>query len=256
MAAFDEDTTRIICDEYRFNFTLGNIRDLGRCAGHCRLCGKGDSRDDGANRDKLRYEFKLTNIAGGQDLWVGSSCILQHGLHVDGAANAEQAEEILRKSLAEHMRIWKIEAWKAANPDHETIPELWERTRREPYFMSYPHDFYRAWGFQDAYHALRDWRKLFKPFRTASRFYERKDFLTEQKTEQWRKWQEIWKGFDEMFGVFREAMELVDQHRHWRDRNYDAAVDFIKQRFEARQQEIEARKSAKKKRRKPAMISA
>ena len=90
-AYFDEDMTGKIISEFRFVPELGSIRDLKRAEGHCDLCGKGDSRDDGGNEDKLRYQFKLANHAGGQDIWVGSTCIWQHGLHVDGAANADEA---------------------------------------------------------------------------------------------------------------------------------------------------------------------
>lgn len=243
-AELDEDTTAQICSEYRFYPDFGNIRDLGNCVGHCRLCGKGDSRDDGGNQDKLRYEFLLTNTAGGQSVWVGSSCILHHGLHVDGAANAEQARAILQKTLSEHIRIWKIEAWKDANPDHETIPELWEKVRREPYFRSYPDAFFQAYGISDAYAGIRRWRELFRPFRSASRFYERKGFLTESKTSTWRATQKLWREWDLMFSDFREAMNNhVDQRSPYYQRDYRAALDFISEKKEARARELAAARS-------------
>lgn len=222
-AKFDKNVTDKICGEFRFITSFGNIQDLKECTGFCDLCGKGDSRDDGANEDKLRYLFRLTNTAGGTDVWVGSSCIWQHGLHVDGAANAEEAKEILRKTLQEHIKQWKIQAWQADHPDHEDIPELWENYRK-CYFNSYPVEFYSALGL-DRNLLIGDWRRLFKAFRSAARFYDRKTFLSPAKTKVWDDAKALWAKTQWCFPLFREAYDL--QGSGWGSQRFEKCIDFL-----------------------------
>lgn len=241
-ASFDKKLTMQIVDEFEFVPTFGNIRDLGKAEGHCDLCGKGDSRDDGANEDKLRYQFLLTNHAGGQSIWVGSSCIVQHGLHVDGAANAEEAEQILKKSLAEHLKAWKIAQWRDDNPDHGAIPELWSAFSRIPYFRQYPDEFYAAYGAEQASVPHTKVKRLFRPMRSASKFYDRKGFLSPSKTEVWREAQKVRIEINKMLDLFRDAANKfppkTDPARYW-VRDWSEAVAYIDQTIIAQREEAE-----------------
>jgi hypothetical protein len=260
-AAFDEKMTTEVCGEFYFHASMGNIRDLGKCEGHCDLCGKGDSRDDGENEDKLRYQFRLTNNAGGDDVWVGSTCIIQHGLHVDGAANAEQAKEILKKTLQEHLQMWKIQAWQEDNPDHETIPELWNQFRLMHY-KTYPVEFWAVFGFDMWTDLINPSRRMLKPFRTASRFYERTGYLPDNrntksgksKMDAWVDVKKFHRSYSHLLPMFREAMKKVTGYG-WR-RDTTAAVQYL----EGRKAEMDARaaeaKAAAKRKRKPRRKSA
>ncbi len=194
-AYFDKKMSKKITDEFIFHTSIGNIQDHGACTEHCDLCGKGDSRDDGANEDKLRYTFRLTNIAGGDDIWVGSSCIFQHGLYVDGAATADEAKEILRKSLAQHMAQWKIESWQAEHPDHEDIPEQWRMFKHWSPRRLGNIEMWKALGI-DVQELDRARWAVWKAFRTASKFYARKFHLpTNTNTQRGRSktqdWEEV-----------------------------------------------------------------
>jgi len=193
-AHFDEATTAKVLDEYVFRPSLGSIRDLYACIGTCSLCGKGDSRDDGANEDKIRYEFCLTNIAGGVDVWCGSTCIINHHLKVDGAATSEEARKALQRTFAQHKEEWKREAWRLAYPDHADIPALFERNRQLPARMRY----YGLLGRAEieigllgiSFAQLKAGSKLFesKPmgaFKKAARWYAGNAYLTPAKHESW-----------------------------------------------------------------------
>lgn len=246
MSRFNAKATAAICGEFRFVRGHGNIRCLGTRSGHCDLCGKGDSRDDGANEDKLLYEFKLTNTKGGTDVWTGSTCIWQHGLHVDGAANADEAKEILRKELQSHIKVWKVEQWQADNPDHEGIPEFWDLFR-ELRFKSYdrPESFWRAID-MDVWVLIDEWRKQFKGMRSCEKFYTRKTFLSGSKTEHWRATAAFYESFSWAFPIFREARGKMDHTKPWQERE-KPAIDFITEKFEARLDAISRAKKSRSK---------
>lgn len=108
-AKLDDEVMARVRREFEFVPTLTSIRNHGACIASCALCGKGDSKDDGSNRDKLQYDFRLQNIAGGGDLWVGSNCIINFGLKVRGAETSEEARAILERNLRECMSLWKKE---------------------------------------------------------------------------------------------------------------------------------------------------
>lgn len=250
-AVMDEDMDSKIVGEFVFEPELGSIRDLGSCIGHCDLCGKGDSRDDGANEDKIRYQFRLKNRAGGDDVWVGSSCIVQHGLHVSGARTSEEAEKLLARTMQQHLALWKIEAWKAAHPDHAEIPEHWQRLRRS-YLNHGDRAAFEALGFpfskmkERLYHLVRGRGKA--TFRTASQFYSRKGFLTDSKTELWVEAKTILKALDKGWPLVREARSRFPY-------NEAAALDWLEERARQLREEKEERerleKAARRLRRKP-----
>jgi hypothetical protein len=184
-AYFDRETSEEITSEFRF------VSEHGACQYHpskdafCDLCGKGDSRDDGENEDMLNYTFKLTNKAGGQDIWVGSSCILQHHLHVDGAATSEEAKRILNSTLNAHKKEWEIDAWRLEHEDHETIPRLYSDLNS---FRLYHLSGQELWALNVEIGQLRHRvRAVTKSFRTASKFYARKAFLSPKKTTDWQR---------------------------------------------------------------------
>lgn len=211
----DNAITEKVLAEFRFIPRIGNVRDLGGCVGVCALCGKGDSKDEGGNEDHLRYEFKLTNQAGGEDVWTGSTCIVNHHLKVDGAANSEEAKAILTKALRQHIALWKQEAWRAEHGDHVDIPEQWSRFRFLPRQLD-------PWGLFGRYDVelsvvgiKRDELKhaahrLFRPFRSATRFYERKSFLSPSKTETWLEAKSVLRQVKLADSLIREAQGITE----------------------------------------------
>jgi hypothetical protein len=194
-AYFDDEFMDLVKEEFRFIPRRGAIRDNKGRVGICYLCGKGDSKDEGDNEDNLRYEFLLSNIGGGKDVWTGSTCIVNYGLKVQGAATGEEAKKILQKTLREHIRQWEIEEWQAENGDHEQIPDQYQEFRRLPFKMRSYGEIYTNFGeLQLAGFDVDELRnqtdsrhQLFRDFRTASRFYGRKSFLTDKKMETWEK---------------------------------------------------------------------
>ena len=251
-AHFDKKMSKKITDEFQFHASLCNIQDHGTCSAFCDLCGKGDSLDGGENQDKLRYTFKLSNHAGGEDVWVGSSCILQHGLHVDGAATAEEAKEILRKSLQAHLTQWRIEAWQAEHPDHTDIPAQWEAFR---YWRprTYQEAYWTALGF-DVFQIDRERHAAWKRFRTASKFYARKAHLSintntkseTSKTQDWLEAKRLLKIADLVNPMIREAMDI-----RYRD-SEPAAIVFLEGKRKERDEKIARLKAQRKAKRKPA----
>lgn len=204
----DEDVADRIAAEFHFIPRIGNVFDHGGVVAYCDMCGKGDSLDHRENLDKIRYTFKLTNREGGNDVWVGSSCILHHQLNVDGARTSEEAEKILMRSLRQHIRMWQIEAWKNEHPDHKDIPALWEKYRR--FRVVYPAVYWNAVGVNPSELEIRRRRNL-RPFRNAVRFYNRKGFLTEKKMEAWQEAKKVMKAAEWGMHHIRKAMEEGNQ---------------------------------------------
>jgi len=181
-AGLDDTFSAKVLAEFSYVSAFGSVRDNGACIAICNLCGKGDSRDDGANRDHLRYEFKLTNSAGGADVWTGSTCIVNHSLKVQGAGNADEARRILEKSFREHLAMWRIEQWRAEHPDHGEIPNQFEQFRTLPRDLSHYGRYSRYEGEAallglDLTTMSREASRAFKPFRAAARKYMRDGHL-------------------------------------------------------------------------------
>lgn len=272
-ATFDEDVTETIIGEFTFVPKWTNVKDLGDCSGHCDLCGKGDSLDHRENRDKIRYMYRLQNTAGGNDVWVGSTCILQHGLHVDGARTAEEAEKLIKKAFNQAKKQWEIERWRDENPDHFEIPEQWEQFRKVR-FYTYPPEFYSAFKLsrQEMLHA---WYRLMgkardgsrNHFRAAARQYERRNALTPGKHEAWIEAQRMLSILNMVFPRFRKAMEL-DGDGHgggYRARWYkptEKALDFLDEeakklrRTKAWKEVTAAPDSVKKRKRSPRRVKS
>jgi len=190
-AKLDDEVMGRARDEFEFVRGRTSIRNHGACIASCALCGKGDSKDDGTNQDKLQYDFCLTNTQGGTDLWVGSNCILNFGLKVRGAATSEEARAILERNLRECMSIWKKEAWRNDNPEHARIAEHFAALER------LCHDFrwYGRYGSmkgdiltlgQTQEGVFRRCQAAVQPMRNALRFYERADYLTDAKAVAWK----------------------------------------------------------------------
>lgn len=190
-AKLDDEIMRRVRGEYEFVPTLASIRNHGACIASCALCGKGDSKDDGSNRDKLQYDFRLQNTAGGEDLWVGSNCIINFGLKVRGAETSEEARSILERNLRECMSMWKKEAWRNDHPDHVEMAEHYSSLEA----LARDFRYYGRYGRMEHEIALLGQSQrtvyyrisnLLRPMRNALRFYKRADYLTEQKNEVWR----------------------------------------------------------------------
>lgn len=191
-AKLDDEVMKRVRDEFEFVPGLASIRNHGACIAACALCGKGDSKDDGSNRDKLQYDFRLQNLHGGEELWVGSNCIVNFGLKVRGAETSEEARQILERTLREHITMWRKEQWRAEHIDHADIPEHAKQMYR---FAQQYHCFYgryrdrrseiSALG-QDAGDLWRKTSKSARAMRGVGRFYERADYLTPVKEKAWR----------------------------------------------------------------------
>lgn len=190
-AKLDDEIMKRVRSEYEFVPGLASIRNHRACIASCALCGKGDSKDDGSNRDKLQYDFRLANHAGGDDLWVGSNCIVNFGLKVRGAETSEEARAILERNLRECMSIWMKEAWRNDHPDHAEMRKHYDALERATHDFRYygrygqmKHDIFTLGQSQEM--VYRRCASLLKPMRSALRFYQRTSYLTESKTETWR----------------------------------------------------------------------
>lgn len=221
-AGLDEDFTKQVLAEFRFIAKLGAVRDHRACVAICNLCGKGDSRDDGANSDHLRYEFRLTNTEGGSEVWTGSTCIINHALKVDGAGNADEARRILEKSFREHMALWRIEQWQALNPDHKEIPLQWDRFRTTPRDVGFAGRFENhgaelsLLGF-DFEQIRKDVHTHYRRFRAAVRKYQRDGHLgfgkglePSQKQSSWERAKELLRDFIAIDQALNASQQLTD----------------------------------------------
>lgn len=193
LTMLDDELLAAARAEFEFVPARGAIRDHGEHVGHCALCGKGDSkRGEGEeNRDKLRYDFRLANVAGGSDLYVGADCIVNFGLKVRGAETSAEARALLERTLREHIAIWKVETWRAEHADHADIPAL-SGTLTDRLF---PWKYYGRFGRrsedirllgQEQHRIYSALTSAARAMRTCTRFYQRKGALTPQKTAEWR----------------------------------------------------------------------
>lgn len=188
----DDEIMKRVRDEFEFTPGIASIRNHGACIATCALCGKGDSKDDGSNEDKLQYDFRLANHAGGDDLWVGRSCIVNFGLKVRGAETSEEARAILERNLRQCMSLWQKEAWRNEHPDHVEMRKHYDAIERATHDFKFygrygqmKSDIYLLTG-QTQEQVFRRCASLLRPMRGALRFYERTSYLTESKTEAWR----------------------------------------------------------------------
>lgn len=229
-AYFDDDVMRGVMSEFEFRPGLGSIEDLKGPIGHCALCGKGDSRADGGNEDKLRYRFRLTNLAGGEDLMVGSSCILHYGLKVKGAQTAEEARTLLAKSLREHIQMWREEEWREAWPSHDQIPSTYR------HYLNVLRTVTNNWQLKDLFLELRgvdpetpsyiDFMRGFRQdlanFTPAMKFYMRRKWLTDQKHSAWIAAAQRLRATERFLELHRQTQGMDALQRH----------DFLRQEVE------------------------
>lgn len=211
-AHFDEDFTRRVRREFVFYPRAGSVRVHAEAVAICDLCGKGDSKETGDNKDHLRIEFLLTNTAGGSDVWCGSTCIINFGLKVDGAKTAEEAERLLGMSMRQAVRQFKINAWRAEHPDHTDIPDQYQELRqRTAHAQANLHNHFGELvlaGFDMG--ALTRVRGVTQTFRTASRFYQREGYLTPAKQADWDDAKRALAAANEMQQILKGAMDIHD----------------------------------------------
>lgn len=214
-AHFDDKFMDRVKSEFMFIPHRGAIRDNGASNAICNLCGKGDSKDTDDNEDHIRYEFLLTNVSGGKDVWCGSTCIINYGLKVKGAETSAEAKKLLEKSLREHKRQWEVEEWQSENGDHANIPNQYKEFRKVPYMMRLHGELFDNFGeLQLAGFDMDNIRggseETWKAFRTASRFYQRSGFLTEKKMNAWESAKRILNQVSEMRVLISTNEGVVD----------------------------------------------
>ncbi len=216
-ASFDEDFTNQVRDEYTFFPDSASVRVHARACAVCELCGKGDSKETGDNRDHLRFEFCLRNTQGGKDTWCGSTCIVNFGLKVDGAATAEEAERLLGQSMRSAIRQFNIEAWRASNPDHEHIQEQYQALRRS---VKHAERFVRDCfgelelaGFDGT--KVEGMRGLVNRMRVAVNFYHREAHLTPKKQQAWTATKRALDGMAEIQTLLDDARDIRDPEKRF-----------------------------------------
>lgn len=212
---FDDKFMRKVKREFAFIPRRGAIRDNQGTVAICNLCGKGDSKDTDDNEDHIRYEFCLTNLKGGKDVWCGSTCIINYGLKVQGAKTSKQAKRLLEKSLREHKRQWEIEEWQAEHGDHEKIPEQYQSFRRMPYTLRMHGVLYDSFGELqlagfDVDATRISTESTWKEFRSSSRFYQRHGFLTDKKMSAWMEAKRLLILVSEMSAVLNTSQDMID----------------------------------------------
>jgi hypothetical protein len=136
----------------------------------CRLCGHKHNR----------YEFLARNTAGGEDIWMGSTCIGKYGLVVDGEATAEAALKALNKAKSVSKQAQTKAAWQADNPGYEaTIEALSGALSSCVSYVGYSQfallPMYRG-EFQNRRHNLA------KSLRGALTYYRKHGYLTPKRT--------------------------------------------------------------------------
>jgi len=187
-ASFDDAFTARVRDEFEFRPGAGNVMVHASREGVCALCGKGDSKDTHDNEDKTRFEFLLTNTAGGSPVWCGSTCIINFGLKVQGAATADEALRILQTDMRRALRQFEINCWRAAHPDHKMIEDHYTTwCGKGPRIRNLKHQHFAQCVLAGVAidELARDFDEIRVAFRTASRFYAREGHLTGKKQPAW-----------------------------------------------------------------------
>jgi len=187
-ARFDDAFTERVKAEFEFlPDDPGSVKVHDTREAICVLCGKGDSKDTNDNQDHIRFEFLLTNNAGGRDLWVGSTCIINFGLKVRGAETADEAKRLLEQSCRNALKLWKIRQWQMEHPKHAEIPAQYEQLcdiARTAQYMAYRYkNELRVLGISP--NEWSDAKDLTRRFKTSMRFYMRSGHLTPKKMAPW-----------------------------------------------------------------------
>jgi hypothetical protein len=215
-AHFDEDFTDRVKGEFEFepdDPTAVKVHDTREAI--CVLCGKGNSKDTGDNVDQIRFEFRLTNTAGGDDLWVGSTCILNFGLKVRGADTAEEARKLLEQSCRNALKLWKIRQWQAAHPTHAEIPAQYERLcdiARTAAYTAYRYGSeLRVLGVNP--NTWSDSKDLLRRFKTSTRFYQRSGHLTPKKMAPWDEAAKLLRDHSGLDAALRQYEQLPPKAR-------------------------------------------
>lgn len=136
----------------------------------CRLCGHKHNR----------FEFLARNTSGGDDVWMGSTCITKYGLVVDGEATAEAALKALNTAKTASKKAQTMDKWQKEHPDHKATMEALAGalTACEAYV---PYGRYRL---LPIYRGEYDNRRhnLSKILRGALKYYQAHGYLTAKRT--------------------------------------------------------------------------
>lgn len=161
---FDEDLEDKIKREFAADPSY--LIDMNRCDGVCPLCG----------HEGLRFLFKIENMAGGDSIECGSTCIITHGLSVKGAETSEEAKRALEGAIRRRLRELEIKAWHDRHPEFPSVFRTVENHIRT--MMS----DWKTYG----WHEIRAARSKLKSLYTLERFYDRYGWLgTEKKWADW-----------------------------------------------------------------------
>lgn len=140
----------------------------GRREVDCRLCG----------HQHNRYEFLARNNSGGNDIWMGSTCIRKYEIVVDGAATAEAAWEALSKAMSVSKKAQSRQAWREEHPDHAEVMTTIENAvgiasqRSSWLYRLLP----KGW-----WQRCKDFNKKYKG---ADSYYRKNGYLTKKRTEE------------------------------------------------------------------------
>lgn len=226
-AAFDDDFTRRVRSEFHFDGKATSVRIHPEALAICELCGKGDSKDTGDNRDHLRFEFRLHNTAGGREAWCGATCIVNYGLKVQGAATAEEADRILSQALRQALRAYNIAQWQGQNGDHADMQEQYERLRRSTGEAIQAQRSIESLLLGYDERKLRDVRGIVRRFRASLGFYLRSGYLTKAKEPAWEDAKYVLSTLKDYAELQQQLSQIVD-----RDAAFEKFMEIRRERAE------------------------
>lgn len=136
----------------------------------CKLCGHKNNR----------YEFPILNEKNGKEIWTGSTCIVKYGVTVDGDACSENALKLLNKMKGKSKAAQTRHEWREGHPSADAAIDV---VRSALPAAS------RKWlNRQVSAHLPNDYNRRRKAFaiwaKAAVKFYDKKGYLTPQRTEQ------------------------------------------------------------------------
>jgi len=136
----------------------------------CKLCGHKNNR----------YEFPILNEKNGKEIWTGSTCIVKYGVTVDGDACSENALKLLNKMKGKSKAAQTRHEWREAHPSADEAMDVVRKMARLA-GRKYLDRRVRS-------HLPNEYNKRRKGFaiwaKAAVKFYDKKEYLTTQRTEQ------------------------------------------------------------------------
>jgi hypothetical protein len=192
-AHFDDALEAKIKSEFEVDSNF--LIDHKGCYASCALCGQ----------EHIRFEFKIVNLKGGQDINCGSNCIITHHLSVRGTATSEEARAALESTIRKQLKKLRIEAWHATTGF--TLNQLYMAETALGQ-IGFGHGDYINLPYGTRQVAKRQRHAL----RLLKRFYERTNWLsTEKKWAEWTNAVNFARQFDATFAAKMPAPLSFDQ---------------------------------------------